>query len=115
MNAHRSLIAGPVAALVLAGAARAAEPRGEGLEPKPRGEERAPWADITGRLRASPDGLLLELGGNTVELRLSRSDDAGAEAPGARDLRAILTVNGRTTELLLRIVPPPAETPRDPE
>jgi hypothetical protein len=120
MNAHRSLIAGPVAALVLAGAARAAEPRAEGLEAKPRGEERAPWADVTGRLRAFPDGLLLELGGNTIELRLSGGEQAAGEvpsgaAPGARDLRATLTVNGRTTELLLRIVPPPPETPRDAE
>jgi hypothetical protein len=117
MNAHRTLIAGAVAALVLAGAARAAEPKPDALEQVPRTEERAPWTDITGRLRAFPDGVALELGGNTVELRLSGGDQAlgGGDLGGARDLRATFTVNGRTTELLLRIVPPPAEKPRDGE
>jgi hypothetical protein len=117
MNAYRTLIAALAAALVLAGAARAEEPV---LPPELDGEafvkEGGPWADITGRLRAGPGGLSLELGGAKLELTLADGGQAGGWDPsgagsGARDVRASFTLNGRTTQVLLRIVPPPAEPP----
>jgi hypothetical protein len=62
-----------------------------------------------------PGVLSLEVGGTKLELTLGGGQDGGWDpsgaASGARDLRASFTVNGKTTRVLLRIVPPSGETP----
>jgi hypothetical protein len=106
MKARTTLTAGLAAALALAAEpTRAAEPEPEALEQEPRAD-RAPWADITGRLRLGPDGLALEVGGALVEVRISGEEAPGGEDPRARDFRASFSVDGKTTNLLLRFVPP---------
>jgi hypothetical protein len=108
------LLAGLAAAVALAaGPARAHDPRPDAVEQEPRVEDRAPW-DIRGHLRADANGLSLEIGGTRVELKVSGGELSG-EPPGspegAHDLRASISVDGKTTNLVLRIVPPPGDAP----
>jgi hypothetical protein len=119
MRARTTRLAGAGAALALVAAhARAADPQPEMLDQEPPAEDRAPL-DITGRLRASRSGLSLEIGGALVELRISGDQLSASEpsgSPGAHDFRATFSVDGKTTNLLLRIVPPPgSETPAVPK
>jgi hypothetical protein len=115
MKPWLALIAAAAPALVLAGAPLAAEPPADGADRGAVEKDPDPWADVTGRLRAGPGGLSLELGETKVELKLAGGgeqaggwDPSGA-ASGASELRATFTVNGKATELLLRITPPPAD------
>jgi hypothetical protein len=116
MKARTTLMAGLGAALALvAEPTRAAEPEPDALGKEPPAD-RAPWADITGRLRVGPDGLSLEMGGALVEVRISGDEIPGGEPPGgadprARDFRATFSLDGKTTNLLLRFVPPPESAP----
>lgn len=109
-------IAGLGAALALvATPARAHDPQPDAVQQAPRVEDRAPL-DIRGRLRADANGLSLEVGGTLVELRitggqLAPGDSPGGAAAGGHDLHASITVDGKTTNLQLRIVPPPADEP----
>ncbi len=120
MKARRIGLAGLGAAFALvAWPTRAADQQAEPLEQQAPAEDRAPW-DITGRLRAGPNGISLEIGGALVELRISGDQLSGAEPfgdrdPGAHEFRATFAVDGKTTNLLLRIAPPPgSETPELP-
>jgi len=105
------------AALALvAGSTRAAESQPDALQQGSSAEEWAGTGDITGRFRAGPGGLSLDVGGAHLELRIS--DDAlpggepfGSRAPGAHDFRASFSLDGKTTNLLLRFVPPPGAEP----
>jgi hypothetical protein len=120
MKRSPTLAASWVALALAAGPARAADPEPDTPEPQAPAEDRAPW-EFSGRLRATHDGLSLELGGALVELRVSGDRSPGVEPPGsadprARDFRATFTLDGKTTNLLLRFVPPPAhETPAIPK
>jgi hypothetical protein len=74
-----------------------------------RTDDRAPW-DVTGRLRVGHDRLSLELGGALVELRMSGEPLSSGgpldREPGAHHFRATFSLDGRTTDFLLRFVPP---------
>jgi hypothetical protein len=110
----RATVAALAAALGLASAqspARAADPEPEPLEQQPPTEDRAPL-DLMGRVRATHDGLSLELAGALVELRMSGTPLPGGgsssvAARGAHELAATFSVDGKTTHLLLRFLPPP--------
>jgi hypothetical protein len=94
---------------VVLGAARtqAADP----AAPPPPETQAAPL-DVTGRLRLTGDGLLLEAGGARLELRASEAplvEAPGPVDPRAHALRATIDIDGRTTHLLLRFVPAPGD------
>lgn len=110
-----------LALVLLAGPVRAGEAGPDALQPPPALVEPAPAdaafpIDVTGRLRAGRDGLSLEVGGARFELRVAEAlapgEQLGGAAPGARDLRATFSVDGKVTNLLLRFVP--AGTPPPP-
>jgi len=121
MNARSTRLVSLGSALALAAPlTHAADPQlDEPEQQEAPAEDRAAW-DISGRLRATHDGLTLELGGALVELRVSGDPLSGGELdgsgePGAHDFRATFSVDGKTTNLLLRIVPPPGSgTPAAP-
>jgi hypothetical protein len=101
------------AAALAAGPARAHDPQPDVAGREPRVEDRAPL-DLRGHLRADANGLSLEVGGTRVELKVSGGDLSGepsAGPEGAHDLRASISVDGKTTNLVLRIVPPRADAP----
>jgi hypothetical protein len=116
MKARTWRVAGCGAALALVAApGRAHDPKPDAVEQEPSGEDRAP-PDVTGRLRADANGLSLEVGGAVVELRITGGELALGDSPGdgvagIHDLRASISVDGKTTNLHLRIVPPKTETP----
>ncbi len=107
------------AALALvAGGTRAAESQPDVLQQESSAEERAGAGDITGRFRAGPGVLSLDVGGAHLEFRISDDALPGGEpfrsrAPGAHDFRASFSLDGTTTNLLLRFVPPPGAEPSE--
>lgn len=78
-------------------------------EPPSAPPDARPPIDVTARLRAGGDGVILDVGGARLELRASaepRPPDPGAPA-AAHELRAAISLDGETTHLLLRFTPPP--------
>ncbi len=110
MTARLALLA---ALALTAVPARAEDPRAEGRPPR---EPAQGSLDVTARLHATADGLVLEIAGARLEVRAVEDGPPGAEpfgppTPGAHDLRATVSVDGHTRHLLLRFVPPPEHAP----
>jgi hypothetical protein len=118
MKARTTRLAVGAALALVTGPTRAADPQPDALEQEPPADDQAPL-DITGRLRASRNTLSLEIGGALLELRIFGDPLSSGEAPGsgdprAHDFRASFSVDGKTTNLMLRFVPPRgSETPTD--